>query len=330
MTHAFHPVRFSALLIRAAACVLIAAPLAAGQANEGSFERTLQVSGPVDLAIQSGAGRIRVVPGSAGTVVVSARIRADRSWLSGDVSAQIRQIEKNPPVEQNGNRIRVGWITDEALGRHVSISYDVSVPAETSVKANTGSGGIGVGDLKGAVDATSGSGGISVGRAGGAVSASTGSGGIEVSGAASLNARAGSGSIKASAVGGPVKASTGSGSVHVAQAGKGEVVVSSSSGEVQVTGVDGPATVSASSGSIVVEGRPSSAWNVHSSSGGITLRVPPDAAFDLDARVSSGGIDSAHPITMSGTIDKHHLQGKVRGGGALVEVHSSSGGIRIQ
>jgi hypothetical protein len=88
--------------------------------------------------------------------------------------------------------------------------------------------------------------------------------------------------------------------------------------------------VSASSGSIVVEGRPSAAWSIHSSSGGVTLRLPPDAAFDLDARTSSGGINSAHPITMSGSIDRNHLQGKVRGGGAPVEVRSSSGGIRIQ
>ena len=60
--------------------------------------------------------------------------------------------------------------------------------------------------------------------------------------------------------------------------------------------------------------------------------VPPDdpAAFDLDARVSSGGIDVAHPVTVSGRMDRRHVQGKVRGGGSLVEVHTSSGGIRIE
>jgi hypothetical protein len=95
-------------------------------------------------------------------------------------------------------------------------------------------------------------------------------------------------------------------------------------------GVDGAARVSASSGSIVVEGRPSGPWNVHSSSGGVTLRLPSDAAFDLDARVSSGRIETAHPITLSGTISKQRLLGKVSGGGPLVTVRTSSGGIRIQ
>jgi DUF4097 and DUF4098 domain-containing protein YvlB len=118
--------------------------------------------------------------------------------------------------------------------------------------------------------------------------------------------------------------------VHVAQSGKGDVDVSSSSGEVVVTGVDGAARVSASSGSIVVEGRPTGPWDVHSSSGSVTLRIPSDTRFDLDARVSSGRIETAHGITMIGTIDKRRLQGKVLGGGPLVSVRTSSGGIRIQ
>ena len=72
------------------------------------------------------------------------------------------------------------------------------------------------------------------------------------------------------------------------------------------------------------------AWDVHASSGGVTLRIAPGAGFDLDASVSSGGIDSAHPITVAGRIDRRHLQGKVNGGGPLVSVRSSSGGIRIE
>jgi hypothetical protein len=330
MTHPTRSVRFTRLVALVAAGVFAGAALVSAQSNEGSFQRTLKVDGPVELAIRSGSGHIHVVPGAAGSVAISARIRADRSWFSGDVTAQIRQIEKNPPIEQTGNRIRVGWLADEDLGRHVSISYDVTVPADSSVAANTGSGGIEVGDLKGAVEAKSGSGGITVGHVGGAVTASTGSGGIEVAGAASLNARSGSGSIKGLGIAGPAKANTGSGGVQIVQTAKGGVDVSSASGEVVVSGVDGTATVSASSGGIVVEGRPSGAWSIHASSGSVTLRLPADAAFDLDARASSGGIHSAHPITMSGSIDRNHLQGKVRGGGALVEVHTSSGGIRIQ
>ncbi len=306
------------------------APQAAAQTAEGSFERTLRVTGPVELNVRTGSGRIRVIAGVGDTVKIAARLRAGIAWFSGDATARIRAIEKNPPVEQTGNSIRLGRFADETIARNISISYDVTVPAQTTVYARTGSGSIDVGDLSGPVDANTGSGSITVGRVAGAVTAGTGSGGIAVTGAGSLNARTGSGSIRGSAVAGALTASSGSGSVHVAQSGKGDVNVSSSSGDVEVTGVNGAARVSASSGSIVVEGRPAGPWDVHSSSGGVTLRIPADARFDLDAHVSSGRIETAHAITMTGTIDKQRLQGKVQGGGPLVSVRTSSGGIRIQ
>ena len=322
--------RILSLAALAAGAWLTLASLASAQAAQGAFERTLKVTGPVDLSIRSGSGDIRVIPGADGTVRVSARIRAYNTWFFfGDAAQRVREIEKNPPVEQDGNTIRLGHSLSNNFG-NVGISYDVTVPARTTLNARTGSGTIDVGELLGPVQAHTGSGDIVLGRVGGPVVASTGSGGIEANGAQSLDARTGSGSIKAAAIGGPIKASSGSGEIRVALAARGDVDVSSSSGNVAVTGIQGAARVSASSGAITVEGRPTGPWNVHSSSGGVTLRLPADAAFDLDARASSGGIDSRHPVTMVGQADRHRVQGKVRGGGALVAVSSSSGGIRIE
>jgi hypothetical protein len=306
---------------------------AAAQGPEGAFERTLKVAGPVDLDIQSGAGSIRVEPGAAGSVRVAARIKAGNSWLAGgDIEKRIRQIEQNPPIEHQGNVIRIGRFADDDMARNVSISYEVTVPADTKLAAHTGSGSIAVGAVSGPAVVKSGSGSVTVGRVGGHVEASTGSGSIKVEGAASLEASTGSGSISAAAVAGSTKASSGSGSIAIAQTGKGDVSVSASSGSIRLTGVDGAAKVNSSSGSITVEGRPSGPWSLNASSGGITLAVPPDAAFDLDARSNSGNIDSVHPVTMTvtGKVDKRHIEGKVRGGGPLVQVHCSSGNIRIR
>ena len=320
------------------AAVALAASLAvvmpsAAQTPEGAFDRTLKVSGAVDLDIASGAGSIRIEPGAAGSVRVAARLKAGNSWLAGgDVETRIRQIEQNPPIEQQGNVIRVGHFTDPDLPRNISISYDVTVPSDTKLAASTGSGSIAVGAIQGPARLQSGSGSVTAGRVGGNVEASTGSGSIKVDGAASLEARTGSGSIQAAAITGPTKANSGSGSVTVAQAGKGDVDVSAASGSITLTGVDGAARANSASGSIRIDGRPAGPWSLHSSSGSITVTVPPDAAFDLDARVNSGTIDSAHPVTMevTGKIDKRHVQGKVRGGGPLIEASCSSGSIRIR
>ena len=332
---AIHPLRRLSLRTAslAAALSLVCILPAAAQGTEGAFDRTLKVTGVVDLEVQSGSGSIKVEPGAANSVHVAARIKADNSWTAGgDVEKRIRQIEQNPPIEQQGNVIRIGRFPDGDLARNISISYEVTVPADTKLAARTGSGGIVVGAIKGPADVESGSGSVTVGRVGGHVEASTGSGSIKVEGAASLEARTGSGSITASAVAGPTKAGSGSGSITIAQAGKGDVAVSAASGSITLTGVDGAARVDSSSGGIRIDGRPAGPWSLHTSSGGITITVPPDAAFDLDARTNSGTIDSAHPVTMevTGKVDKRHVQGKVRGGGPLVQVHCSSGNIRIK
>ncbi len=316
----------------AVALTLACAVAAAAQAPEGAFDRTLKVAGAVDLSVSSGSGSIRVDPGASDTVRITAKLKGS-SWLGGgDVEARIRQIEKNPPIEQQGNIIRIGRFPASDVARNISISYEITVPADTKLSASTGSGSIAVGAIRGPASVKSGSGSVAIGRVGGSVQASTGSGSIKVDGAASLEAHTGSGSITADAVAGATKANSGSGSITITQAGKGDVEVSAASGGITVTGVDGAALLNSSSGSIRIDGRPAGPWSLHSSSGGISITVPPDAAFDLDARTNSGSIDSAHPVTMevTGRIDKKHVQGKVRGGGPRVEASCSSGSIRIR
>ena len=308
-----------------------AAPAATAQVSGGAFERTLKVTGPVELNIQSGPGGIHVRAGAVGSsVTISGRIRPENAWFAADVDVRIKQIEKNPPIEQAGNVIHVGRFSDPNLPKNTSITYDVTVPPKSSVTAKNGSGAIEIFDVAGPVDASTGSGGITVERIAGFVAATSGSGRIAVSGAGSLRAKTGSGGLHAMAVAGDVTASTGSGGIRIDLVGKGTVDVSSSSGGVAIAGVDGAARVSTSSSSLDIDGRPTGPWNIRSSSGQVTLHIPPDAAFDVEAHVSSGKIETTHPVTVKGTVDKQWLQGQVRGGGPLVTVHTSSGGIRIQ
>jgi hypothetical protein len=183
---------------------------------EGSFERTLAVSGPVDLEIRSGSGGIRIDAGPVDTVHVVARIRAN-PWFSSDVEARVRRIEANPPIEQNGNTIRIGQRGDNDLPRNVSISYEVTVPASTRVRSIAGSGGQTIRNVSGPVEATSGSGGVRIEGTGSAIEARAGSGGIVITGAkAGVRARAGSGGIRID--GKPVDAwelQTGSGGIRM-------------------------------------------------------------------------------------------------------------------
>ena len=86
------------------AALLLPAAVAA-QAVEGSFDRTLTVSGPVDLDVSTGSGSIEVKTGPAGSLRVVGHIKANGSWSGGGKSAQekVKYLESHPPIEQTQN-----------------------------------------------------------------------------------------------------------------------------------------------------------------------------------------------------------------------------------
>jgi hypothetical protein len=302
-------------------------------AVEGHFERQLTVSDSLELEVGSGSGDIIVRTGPAGAVQIKGRVRASNTWASfgGQSPAErVRQIEKDPPIEQMGNRIQVGPKRWNDSWNGISISYEITVPATARVAARSGSGDLEVADLTGPVDVSTGSGDIRVGRIAEAVKARTGSGEIDLGGAASLEASTGSGNVVAGSVRGDLEARSGSGDITVGQKGKGSVDVSTGSGDVEVTGANGPVHVRASSGDIRVEGTPASDWDVSASSGDVRLRLEGQAGFDLDLRTNSGHIESAHAVSGRDAQSRHELRGQVRGGGPRVHVTTSSGGIAIQ
>lgn len=264
------------LLILAAFLLGATALLAAEE--RGSFDRTLTVSGPVELSVQSASGHIHVHAGAGGTVVIHGEIRADWSMMSGSAADQIHRVEQNPPIEQSGNSIHIGHTGDSELLRHLSISYDVTVPAETHLSARTGSGGIEVGGLKGDVTGEAGSGGIRVSDISSNVELKTGSGGIDIeSVTGNLSAHAGSGGIKAKAVGGTNGASA-------------RIEVDTGSGGIKLEQARGSLVAHAGSGPIWVSGEPTGNWEVRSGSGGVELLLPAKAEFELRARTGSAAL----------------------------------------
>jgi len=313
--------------------LMLAASIAAVPASareEGHFDRTLTVNGPLDLDVQTGSGSIKVRKGEPGKVEIHGTIRAGTGWHIGDVEARIHAIESNPPIEQNGNTIRVGHIEDHDLLQNISISYELIVPAETKLRSSSGSGDQTLDGVRGTVDATSGSGSLHLSNIGGETHARTGSGEIGLNSIGSgAHASAGSGSIHAIGIAGAFNASSGSGDVRLEQTAAGDVEISTGSGSVDAKGVKGALRATTGSGRIVAQGDPTGDWRIRSGSGSVTAELPQQAAFDLRARTSSGKIESTHEISVQGSISPRELQGKVHGGGVLVDLSTSSGSIKI-
>ncbi len=322
---------FPALL--AAGLMVASAAIPVRAAIEGHFERKLTVSGPVDLEVETGSGSITIRPGSADRVEIRGSIRASSNWYlsDGDAESKVRYLESHPPIEQDSNRIRVGHIEDKDLSRNISISYELVVPAATHLRAQSGSGSQSIQGVEGPVDSNTGSGSLRISEIGKEVHARTGSGSIELDSVyGSVRASTGSGSIRAISIAGGLNASMGSGSVKLEQTAPGDVEVSTGSGGVELTGVRGSVRVSTGSGSIHAAGEPAGEWRLRTASGSVTVRLPEQAAFDVEARTSSGHIESSHPITVQGTISPRQFRGKARGGGPLLELSTSSGNIHIE
>lgn len=313
----------------AMATALTALPAAAAQ--EGHFDRTLSVTGPVDLSVQTGSGNISVNPGDSSKVEIHATIRADHSWLNGDASARIHDIETNPPIDQNGNTIRIGHFDDRGREHGISISYEVIVPEQTKLHSESGSGDGTIAGIAGPVDVMSGSGDLRVANIGGEVHARTGSGSVELNAIkGEVRATSGSGSIHALGIAGGLNASSGSGEVKLEQTAAGDVEISTGSGDVDIKGAKGAVSVTTGSGEITAQGVPSGDWKLRTGSGSVTVEFPENAAFELYAQTSSGNIETKHTISVQGNISTHELHGKVGSGGAVrVELRTSSGTIRI-
>lgn len=299
----------------------------------GSFSRTLQVSGVPDIEISTGSGNIVVHTGSATSVSINARIKANDQWFGGgSLSAEekVKRIESNPPVSQSGSLITIGRISDPDLRRNISISYDVTLPASSHVHSETGSGDVSVDGVNGPVRMNTGSGNVTARNLGDEVRISTGSGDIHVDRAKGpVRANAGSGTVDASGIAGAFYAETGSGDITLHKEASGTVVARTGSGNVRLHNLNGGLEVHSGSGDIEADGEAKNDWTVQSGSGNIDLKLPTKAAFTLDARSSSGDVTINHPITVQGTVKRNRVQGKVGEGGPMLTLQTSSGEIRV-
>jgi hypothetical protein len=285
-------------------------------AADGAFEERLSLDGPILLDVDTGSGRIEVRPGPGNEAFIRGEIRVNRRGIfrrRGDKDEIVQAVIDNPPIELKDGRLRVGRFDDRGLGRRVSISYEITVPANTETIASSGSGSISVVDIAAPVETSAGSGSIKLENIGGAVDASTGSG-----------------SIRADGVAGAFKGSTGSGSIEMSQTAPGDVRISTGSGSSELTGVVGALRASAGSGRITVDGQMTGDWDLETGSGGVRISLPADAAFDIEAESNSGGINIEHPLTVQGRISERHITGQVRGGGPLLKIDTGSGGVRVR
>ncbi len=215
--------------------------------------------------------------------------RVKSGWGGSD--EKVKEIAANPPVEQAGNIVRIG-ARHENL-HNISIDYEIEAPADAYLDAGTGSGNVdddGVGEN------------------------------------AKLNT--GSGNIHATGLKGGFKVETGSGNIYAEQTGQGDVKAETGSGNIELRNLRGSVKAETGSGNINVGGAPTAPWRLETGSGSVDYWAG-DAPLTLDAETGSGSVHTDREMLTQGSSDKHHITGKLNGGGPTVRIETGSGNIRI-
>jgi putative adhesin len=292
--------------------LLTVASVAANASEQGSFERTYPVTGPVDLQVLTRSGDITVRSGAAGSVTVRGRIHVGDRWFAGGRQAEVSEIEKNPPIQQSGNSVHIDYLN----AHDISVDYEITAPVDTAVMTRSGSGDQRVVGLTSNVKLESGSGDMRLENINGEIQVHTGSGEVE-----------------AREISGPFTAETGSGDVRADEKANGDVRVHTGSGNIELRGINGTLNAHSGSGDVTIQGNNTGRWEVRTSSGNVDLELPSGIGFDLDASAGSGSVNVDRPVTMTVQGDlrraQHEIRGKVSGGGPELLVHTGSGDVRI-
>jgi len=215
--------------------------------------------------------------------------RVHSGW--GENDARVREIAANPPIEQTGNIIRIGMHHENL--HNISIDYEIQAPADAFLEAGSGSGDIkddGVGD--------------------------------------NAKLTTGSGTIHATGLHGGFIVNTGSGDIYADQVGDGDVKAQTGSGSIELRNLHGALRAGTGSGDIKVAGSPSMDWKLETGSGSIEF-WPGDSGFNLDASTGSGSVHTDQEMAVQGSFNRHHIVGRVHGGGPTVRIETGSGDVRI-
>lgn len=216
--------------------------------------------------------------------------------------------EFNLQEGQSGNGVNFSFKEKPHVGWHVGwhgterrSEVIVETPTEVSLDARTSDGGLAVIGLHGEMNLRTSDGGQELEHLAGTLKLQTSDGSIRL--------RDSSGTLEA-------------------RTSDGGMDVAGSFTAIQLHSSDGGIKADLSQGgNLTAESR------VESSDGGVALVLPKNFAAEFDIHTRDGGLTSTLPLMVDGYNSKHdsghNIHGKMNGGGALLTIHTSDGGVRL-
>lgn len=280
-----------------AALLAAAAPAADARTvdHDRDWSESWTVEGRPSIDIRASDARVNVHTRPGKTVEVQVRSRgATRGLFSGHIEPVV-SLERRGSTISVSARLRgstAGFVTS-----NVRIEVDVWTPEASDLTVVTSDGDVAAGPLAGRVDIRTSDGHIRVAGLSGDIRLQSTDGRIEAQG---LDGRL------------ELHSRDGDGSVHGRFDG------------LAMEATDGDLDVVVAKGS-----KPADDWSLETRDGSIELRLPSDLRATLDARTRDGRLDVDLPVVVQGRIERRAIRGDLNGGGPLLSLRSTDGGIHV-
>lgn len=298
------------------------------QEKKYSFEEQYNISVPANLKISSSDGDVQVYPGNEGTIKVFYQVYKGNTFMK--ISKEELEEHVILTIKHNDNLldISVKSRNHNNWNNQYNVSFDIYTPTQTSCKLNSSDGDIVLSGLNSDQYCKTSDGDIRV---------------MKVEGRIGLHTS--DGDIDAIAINGSVDMETSDGDIYAETINGGDIIMETSDGDISIKDVSGGINASTSDGDIVANNC-SGSMTASTSDGDIRgnfIKITDELSFitsdgDIDISVPKGiGLNlklkgetlKTPMMDYSGRTDKHHIDGKVNGGGIPVELITSDGTITL-
>jgi DUF4097 and DUF4098 domain-containing protein YvlB len=276
--------------------------------------KTVAIGASGELTLKNISGDITVKAGGGRDATIEI-IRVSRGRTDADAKLGLERVTVDVTTTGSRTEVATKYPSDHNPGYSVSVSYNVTAPAGTSVTLNTISGRLRATGLQGGVSARAVSGAIDLTSCAKVSAAKT------VSGTITLTDVQGDDMLETEGV---------SGAIHLSNVKARRVTATIISGTISARDVqaDG-ASMSSISGSIEYSGSvtPKGRYEFKAHSG--SVRVGVLGGFDLEASTFSGRVEADASLGIAPGTNPKSLRGTVGNGGASIVATTFSGNVWV-
>ena len=280
------------LTVFAVAGLVFATLATASAAHAEDWSKTYKLTGRPNLRVITNDGHVDLYTSDGGQL--DAHVTT-RGWPIGDSGVKITENQTGNDVTLEVHvpsfHISFGW-------NNRSVRIELHVPRNADFDVETGDGS------------------VTSQAFNGKLRISTGDGSITATGL--------KGEVRLHSGDGHIDGEDFDGALH-ADSGDGHIRVRGRFDKLTLESGDGSVVAEAAAGSKITEG-----WSLRSGDGSVTVRLPDGLNADLDAHTGDGHITLDFPVTVSGSLSRTTIRGKIGSGGPPLVVHTGDGSIHIE